>query len=84
MSRNYSDTIELTLMCSDEKKLFTDKRKSDAWVRLHEKRCKACTNATTTKTEFTIDYKINSATDMIRNQQIYAETTKKMNAMIND
>ena len=77
-SRNYTETQELTLICSDEIKLFRDKRQCNAWIRMHEKRCKVCAEATTTQTEFTIDYKINSGADKIRNQKIYNETVKKL------
>ena len=74
----YSDTFEVGLMCSDENKIFNDKRKSIAWLKMHEKKCEACRNVKTTQQEFTIDYKIKSSTDKIRNKKIYDETVKKL------
>ena len=77
-SYNYTETQELTLICSDETKLFKNKKQCDAWIRMHEKKCEACRNVKTTQTEFTIDYKVNSGADKIRNQKIYDETVKKL------
>jgi hypothetical protein len=81
MSR-YTDTHELTLICTDEKKLFTDKRQCNAWIKMHEKKCKECANATMTNTEFTIKNKINSGNDNIKKNQIYTEMTQRISDIV--